>query len=513
MRGTKTSMARVDWARATIISPLGFWTMILMAFVVLVAPAHADMVWRRGALADPGSLDPHKATTLAESNVLAELFEGLLSRNARGELVPGVAESWSANKDATVYTFQFRRDAKWSNGDRVTPDDFVFAFRRLLAPATGAPYANLFYTLKNAEKVNKRQAPPEALGVRAVGDATLEIALEQPTPYILDELALPGARPLHRKSVEAFGSDFVHPAHMVTNGPFMLEEFTPNDRIVLVKNPFYDDAAQVALDAEIFISLEDRSAALRRFMAGEIDSYDEAPIEQIAFVRKHLGSALRVSPSLGGYYYAFDVRRKPFDDPKIRRALSMAVDREFLANRIWGGAMAPSYGFVPPGIAGYGAPSEVAWKGMSLIEREDEAKRLLTEAGFGQGGAKLEVEIRFNESGNNRATAVAIADMWKTLGVETRLMSTDAATHYAFLREKTPFDVARTTWYADYPDAQNFLFLAESDNKGLNVPSFANADYDALMRSAAAEREPERRSAIFCMRRRRCFSRSSPTLC
>ena len=158
--------------------------------------------------------------------------------------------------------------------------------------------------------------------------------------------------------------------------------------------------------------------------------------------------------------------------------------------------MSPSLGFVPPGIASYGPPAAVAWKDMSLSDRRDEARRLLAEAGYGAGGKPLEVEIRFNNSGSHRATAVAIADMWRSLGVTTRILGTDAATHYALLREKPPFDVARTSWYADYPDAQNFLFLAESDNQGLNVPSFSNADYDALMRAAAEERDPARRAAI-----------------
>ncbi len=170
------------------------------------------MIWRRGALGDPGSLDPHKATTLIESNVLGELFEGLLSRDARGSLVPGVAESWSVDAEGRVYVFKLRPDARWSNGDPVTADDFVFAFRRLMAPATGAPYADILYTLKNAEKVNKGELPPQALGARALSDGRLELTLEQPTPYFLEQLAHFTAKPLHRKSVEAFGGDFVHPA-------------------------------------------------------------------------------------------------------------------------------------------------------------------------------------------------------------------------------------------------------------------------------------------------------------
>ncbi|MGQ0445712.1 MAG: peptide ABC transporter substrate-binding protein [Beijerinckiaceae bacterium] len=456
----------------------------------------ARMVWHRGELGDPGSLDPHKATTLIESNILDELFEGLVTLDARGEIIAGVALSWTADESGTVYDFRLRADAKWSNGDRVVADDFVFAFRRLMAPATGAPYANILFTLKNAERINKGKLPVEDLGARALDESTLEITLEQAAPYFISQLAHMTAKPLHRKSIEAFGSDFVRPAHMVTNGPFMLKDFTPNYRLVLLKNPYYYDAAHVALDVEIFYSLEDRSAALRRFMAGEILSYNDVPVEQIGFVRAHLGEAFRVTPNLGSYFYAFDTRHKPFDDRRVRQALAMAIDREFLAERIWGGTMDPGYSFVPPGIESYGAPETVAWKDIGLFEREEEAKRLLAEAGFGPGGEKLEVEIRFNNSENHRATAVAIADMWKALGVETRLLATDATTHYAFLREKPPFDVARSGWFADYPDAQNFLFLGESGNQALNVASFKNEAFDRLMRAAQVEAAPARRSAI-----------------
>ncbi len=468
----------------------------LAASAGLADGAPPKMVWHRGELGDPGSLDPHKATTLIESNILDELFEGLVALDARGEIIPGTAVSWTVDPGGTIYDFKLRGDAKWSNGDKVVPEDFVFAFRRLMARRTGAPYANILYTLKNAERINKGELPIEALAVRALNETTLEIALEHPAPYFISQLAHITAKPLHRKSIEAFGSDFVWPAHLVTNGPFMLKEFTPNDRLVLVKNPYYYDAAHVVLDAEIFYSLEDRSAALRRFMAGEIQSYDDVPVEQIAFVRAHLVDAFKVTPNLGSYFYAFDTRHKPFDDRRVRQALSMAIDREFLAERIWGGTMDPGYSFVPPGIESYGAPMTVAWKDSDPFEREDEAKRLLAEAGFGPGGEKLEIEIRLNNSENHRATAVAIADMWKALGVETRLLATDATSHYAFLREKPPFNVARSGWFADYPDAQNFLFLGESGNQALNVASFTNKTFDRLMHEAQVEGSPERRRAL-----------------
>jgi peptide/nickel transport system substrate-binding protein/oligopeptide transport system substrate-binding protein len=456
----------------------------------------AKMVWHRGALGDPGSLDPHKATTLIESNVIDELYEGLVALNARGEIIPGVAESWTADPSGTVYLFKLRPDAKWSNGEKLVAEDFVYAFRRLMAPGTGAPYASILYTLKNAEKINRGEAAIESLGVRALSDTALEITLEHPAAYFIAQLPHMTAKPLHRRSIEASGGDFVHASHLVTNGPFILKEFTPNDRIVLEKSPYYYGAADVALDEEIIYSIEDRSAGLRRFMAGEIQSYDDVPVEQIDFVRSRLPDAFKVTPSLGTYFYAFDTRRKPFGDRRVRKALSMAIDREFLAERIWRGTMEPAYSFVPPGIESYGEPETAAWKDMDPYAREDEAKRLLAEAGFGPGQQKLDVEIRYNTSENHRATAVAIADMWKSIGVETELAATDAATHSALLREKAPFSIARSGWFADYPDAQNFLFLGQSNNQALNAASFKDEAFDRLMEQAQAEASPGKRRAI-----------------
>ncbi len=469
---------------------------LLLCLSALAPQAHAEMVWHRGEYGDPGSLDPHKATTVLEGNVFTELYEGLVIHDGRGELQPGVAQSWDVNKDKTVYLFHLRPDAKWSNGDPVTADDFVFAFRRLMDPATGAPYANIFYTLKDAEEINKHHAPVETLGVRALSPIELEITLERPVPYFIEQLTHLTAYPLHRQSVEAYGNAFVKPGHLVSNGAFMLKSFMPNDRLVLVKNPYFHDAAHVALDKEIITPIEDRAAALRQFLAGEIDSYDDVPLDQIAFVRARLGDEFKVAPYLGGYYFAFDTRRPPFDDVRVRQALSMVVDREFLAGRIWGGTMTPGYSFVPPGIESYGEPSMVTWKDMSPFDREDEAKRLLQEAGFGPGGKKLEVEFRYNTSENHKATAVAVADMWRRIGVETRLINTDATSFYAFMRSKAPFEIMRFSWLGDYPDAQNFLFLAESNNPGLNVANFNNRDYDALMQAAATEPLPEKRQEI-----------------
>ena len=427
--------------------------------------------------------------------MIYDLFEGLVSYDGSGAVIPGVAESWTASADGLSYVFKLR-EAQWSNGDPVVASDFVYSFRRLVAPATGAQYANLFYALKNGEAINTGKAAPETLGVMARDARTLEIDLERPTPYLLGLLAHQTAVPVNPRNVEADGRDFVRPGNLVSNGAYTLAEFAPNDRIVLTRNPRFRDASSVQIEREIILPLEDRSAALRRFQAGEIDSYPDAPADQIPFIREHFNSEFHIAPSLGVFYLAFNTRKPPFDDARVRNALSMTIDRDFLADKIWGGAMLPAVSLVPPGIDNYGKPVEPEFAALAPIDADDQAKDLLRQAGYGAGGKPLNVEIRFNTSENNKATAVAIADMWKPLGVTTSLVNTDLKTHYALLRSGGDYDVARGGWIGDYSDPQNFLFLLKSDNVGLNYSHYANPAYDALLAKAADERDLGARAKI-----------------
>ncbi len=468
---------------------------VLLLLLFGATSADADGIWRRGETMEPGSLDPHKASTVTEQRVLDELYEGLVVYDGEGKLRPGVAQSWEVSDDQLVYTFHLRPDARWSDGSPVTADDFAFALRRLMDPKTGAQYASILYTLKNARAVNTGGMPLERLGVRSLDPLTLELTLEHPAAYLLAQLTHFTALPLHRPSLARWGASFTRAGHLVTNGAFVLKDYVPNDRLVLAKNPFFHDAAQVRLDGEIIFPMEDHSAALRRFMAGEIDSYPDVPIDQVGFVRAHLAAEFKVAPNLGSYFWAFDTRHAPFSDPRVREALAMVIDRDFLARTIWGGTMLPGFSFVPPGIPSYGTPSTVTWKGESRFAREDEARRLMAQAGFGPGHP-LRLTFRSNQSENHRATAIAIADMWRVLGVETNFIVTDANTHYAFLASGQSYDVVRSSWWADFPDAQNFLFLGESDNKGLNYAHFDDPAYDALMRAAEVEPDAGKRSAI-----------------
>ena len=458
--------------------------------------AQAQVVYHRGNTADPETLDPHKTSTVYEAHVLRDLFEGLVIHDGRGEIVPGAAESWTASKDATVYTFKLRANARWSNGDPVKASDFAFAYRRIMTPDTGAKYAKILFPIKNAEAANKGQAKPEDIGVKALDASTLEITLERPTPYFLELLAHQTALPLNEAAVTRHGNNFVKPENWVSNGPYVLKEFVPGSHIRTVKNPNFHDAANVKIDAVMFYPTKDTAAAIRRFEAGELHSNDDLPADQIKALKAKFGDQIKLAPYLGTYYLAVNTTKPPFNDVRVRQAMSMAIDREFLAEQIWGNTMVPGYSFVPPGIGNYGEPAYADYKEMTPDEREEQAKALLAEAGFGPGKAPLKVEIRFNMTDNNRATVVAIAEQWKKLGIETTQIHTDAKTHFAHLRDGGDFDVARAGWIGDYSDPQNFLFLLESDAVGLNYARYKNLDYDDLMRKAATETDLAERTKV-----------------
>ena len=467
-----------------------------LAFVLGMPSAFAQVTFHRGATGDPESLDSHKTSTVVESDILLDLFEGLVTYDAKAAIVPGVAESWTVSADGLTYTFKLRDTAKWSNGDPVTAGDFVYSFRRLINPATGAKYANILYTLKNAEKANKGTAPIDTLGAKAVDARTLELTLENPAPYFIAQLAHQTGLPVHPASVEKHGSAYTRPENWVSNGAFMLKSFTPNDKLVAVRNPNYRDAANTKIDQVIFYPLEDRAAALRRFQAGEIQYYNDAPTDQLKFIRENLKGQFQLAPYLGTYYFVVNTAKEALKDVRVRQALSLVIDREFLAEQIWGGTMIPAYSFVPPGIASYGEPAQMKEKDLSPIEREDKAKALLKAAGYGPGLKPLQIELRYNTSENHKNTSVALADMWKPLNVEVKLVNSDLKSHYALLREKGNYDIARAGWIADYADAQNFLFLLQGDNKGLNYANYENAEFDALMKKAATIQDPAQRAAV-----------------
>jgi len=468
-----------------------FAVSLSMAGGVMMTPSLAEVVYNRGSAAEPESLDPHKTSTVYEAHVLRDLFLGLVTEDAKSEVIPGAAESWTVSDDGTVYTFKLRQGATWSDGSPVTADDFVFAFQRLQDPKTAAEYASMLQKVKNAKEVNAGKMKPEELGVKAIDANTLEITLVAPTPYFLEVLTHQSTYPVSKAAIEKFGADWVKPGNMVSNGAYTLAEWVPNDHIKLVKNPKFYDADNVKIDVVNYIPTEDRSSAMKRFEAGELDSYDDLPTEQLADLKAKFGDEVRVDPYLGTYYYAIKTDKAPWDNVELRNAISMAIDRDFLAEKVWGNSMAPAYSMVPPGIEGY-TTSPAAFAEKSQIDREDDAKAILEKLGYGPD-KPLKMEIRYNTSENHKNTAVAIQEQLKPLGVEVTLLNTDTKTHYGHLEQKGDFDVARAGWIADYNDPETFLEISRKAD-GHNYSDFDNAKFEELMNAAtAAGGKPEER--------------------
>jgi oligopeptide transport system substrate-binding protein len=500
--GLKMTLAMAEGPRLTgesnmlhnVLKATVFATSLLVVNGAVIAPAMSEVIYNRGNDTDPTTLDHHKTSTVAEGNLMRELYEGLVVYNAKAEVVPGVAESWEVSDDGLKYTFKLRENAKWSNGDPVKASDFVFAYRRIQDPAVAAPYANMHYAIANAEAVNKGEKKPEEMGVKAVDDHTLEITLAAPTPYFLELLTHQTGLPLHQASVEKFGTDFTKPGNMVTNGAYMLDSFTPNDKIVMKKNPHFHDAANVKIDVVNFIPFEDRSACLRRFEAGEVLSCSDIPAEQMDYMREKLGDQVHIAPYLGTYYLPVKVKKEKLADPRVRHAISMAIDRDFLAKEIWRETMLPGYSIVPPGISNYNDPVFLEYKDMDILDREDKAKELLKEAGVEPG--ELSVELRYNTSENHKNTMTAIADMLKNIGITATLFEMEGTGYFDYMKQDGDFDITRAGWIGDYSDPQNFLFLFEGDNLGFNYPRWENDEYDALMEKAETTLDLAERSKI-----------------
>lgn len=444
---------------------------------------------------EPDTLDPHHASGVWENRIIGDMFLGLATEAADASVIPGAAESWEVSDDGTVYTFKLR-DHSWSDGEPVKADDFVFALRRILAPETAAKYASILYPIKNAEALNEGATEGmDQLGVRAIDDKTLEVTLESPTSYFIEQLTHYTAFPVPMHKVEELGDDWIKPGNIVANGPYVVREWTPNTQVVAEKNPEFYDADNVAIDTVVYYPAEERNAATKRFRAGEVDVQYDFASEQIDWLRENLPEETRIHPWLGIYYYAVNTREAPFDDPKLRQALAMVIDRAAITDKVLKTGEIPGYSFVPPGAGDYGEPSFVSWKDTGLEERIGQAKGLMAEAGYGPDNP-LSLQLRYNTSENHKKIAIAVASMWKqALGIQTELFNSEVKVHYNDIQQGN-FEVARAGWIADYNDPQNFLYLMESSAGPLNYASYSNEAYDRLMKEAAASEDQAKRNQL-----------------
>lgn len=454
----------------------------------------AEQVLHWGNGAEPQSLDPHKSEGVPGSNIQRNLYEGLIAEAPDGSLVPGAAESWEISDDGKVYTFKLHENGRWSNGEPVTAADFVFGIRRTLNPATLSRYQFILYPIENAQAVAAGEMPVEAVGVKAIDDHTLEIRLENSTPYFLGLLTHSASYPLNRANVAEFGDRFARPGNLVSNGAYMLDDWVIQSYVKLTRNPYYWNNDATTIDTVYMYNTEDKSAELKRYRADEIDiTYASLPKAQMNWMRDNLGDELKIAPYLGSYYYGFNLTQPPFSEysADLRRALALAVNREIITSQITDAGEIPSFGFVPPvdNYQGQQMP-EAEW---TQAEREAEAKRLYAAAGFTPQNP-LRFTIMYNTEEDHRRIAIAIASMWKqVLGVEASILNQEWKVFLETRNNMKDTQVFRQGWIGDYNDAYTFLELYQSTS-GLNDTGFKNPEYDKLLKLASAENDLAKRA-------------------
>jgi oligopeptide transport system substrate-binding protein len=452
----------------------------------------ATPVLNRAVSTEPESLDPQKSRSTQAADVLRDIGEGLVTYDAAGELVPGTAESWEIDDDGLSYTFRIREEAHWSNGDPVTAADFVFGLRRLVDPAIAAFYAAELGNVVNAPSIVAGDMAPEELGVSAPDEHTLVISLARPTPYLLSLLTHPSTFPVHRGSVEQHGETFTRPGKLVSNGAYVLARWEPGAILELTRNTHYWNDAGTSIDVVRYHVVTQEQAELFRYRAGELHVTSTVPPENFGQIREQYAGELHVAPTLGVYYYGFNLTKPPFaDNPELRQALSMAVDREVLVNSITGRGEAPAYSWVPPGVENY-EPVQLPYADLSRQERNAIAQNLYRKAGYSaENPARF--ELRYNTSDTQQRIALAVQAMWRNvLGAQAQIVNVEFQVLLDQMREREVTEAFRSSWFGDYNDANTFLAIMRSDSAA-NLPGYSNPEFDALMRSAGEQLDLDRR--------------------
>jgi oligopeptide transport system substrate-binding protein len=456
----------------------------------------------RGNGSEPDSLDPQLARMDSALTILRDCYEGLTAIDAQGGVAPGAAGSWTVSDDGTVYEFHLRPQARWSNGEAVVAADFVAAWRRLVDPATASQYAQMLEPVGNAAAIIAGRLPPQSLSVEAPEPTLLRVRLERPTAYFPALLSHPSAFPVHRATLAARDTDFARPGTAVTNGAFVPVEWQVGAFVLARRNPGYWNDKETSIDSVRYLHIADATMELTRFRAGGLDVTYTLPPGQLA---KWSGStALHSGPQLGVYYYGLALDQPPFANaPALRRALTMAIDREILARKVLGDGEIPAYGWVPPGVAGY-EPQRYEWSGWPAEQRLAEARRLYAQAGY-SADQPLSFELSYNKSPLHDRIAIAIAAMWKQwLGAQVTLR----AEEFRVLKQTIDtrqVEAFRGSWIADYNDAYSFLQVLRG-GFGINLPRYESAEYDDLLDAAGLTTDPAGRAAALAEAERRMLS-------
>ena len=466
---------------------LGATAGIGSAFAAGVHPVTGEalaehQVFTYRVLDEHSSVDPQIVEDVSGSEIVRDLFEGLMNQDAQGSLVPGTAIGYTVSDDRLTYTFSLRDNAKWSNGDPVVAGDFVYAWKRAVNPELASPYSWFMelMSIKNAARIIAGDVPVDELGVSAPDDRTLVVSLSQPLPYFPQMVTHATTFPVNPAVVEAHGADWTKPENIVSNGAYVLTEHIPNERSVRERNPMYWDAENVILEKTVALVINDGNTALTRWLAGELDR-TEVPAGQFPRLQKEFPDEAISFPRLCNYYYTFnlsDSGPEAFKDVRVRKALALAVDRKIITENILAGGQIEAFTFTPAATADFEVP-DVEIASMSQTERDAMAKALLAETGYGPDNP-LKFDMIYNTSESHKKIAVAMSQMWKQkLGVETTLANMEWKT-FLETRANQDFELARGAWCGDYNEASTFLDLLTSPS-GYNDGKYSSAVVDDLM--------------------------------
>jgi len=442
----------------------------------------AEQILSRTIDSAPPLLDPSLVTDVPSQFIMDDLFEGLTTLAPDGSVVPGVASSWEVSADGLTWVFHLRPQARWSDGNALTANDFVYAWRRTVDPATRAEYGQALSPILHGLEIARGDKPPSELGVSAVDAHTLRVQLGAPTPYLPQLLTNAYLQPQCESVIRRYGDQWTRPDHMISNGPFVLQENVIGSRVTLAKNPYYWDAANVKLQRVIYYVLEDRNAQAQRFMAGQVQFIQTFPTTDLSFLRARLGSQVVIAPYFGTYKIGVNQTRPPFKGNRaLRMALNLAVDRELIAQHVLNGAGFPAYTLTPP-LPQY--PSQIPdWARLPIEARHELARRYYREAGY-SAAHPLRAELSVS-SGDPVTTLTyeAVIAMWReTLGAEVSLHELEFKILLQERRLKKP-ELFHDAWIGDYLDPFTFLQLTQTGFE-LNNSGYTNTEFDALLDKA-----------------------------
>ncbi len=438
------------------------------------------------------TLDPQLIETVDDSDVARQLFEGLYTEGPKGELIAAGATEVAVSDDKLTYTFKLRPESKWSNGDPVTANDYVYAWRRLVDPATASAYSWYMELMQveNATAVIAGEKPAAELGVKAIDDLTLEVKLITPLPYFTKMLVHASVLPVHKATIDAFGAQWTEPGKLVGNGAYTLTEHKPGEKAVVTRNPLYWNNAATVIETGTFLTVNDENIAFTRYEAGELDMVD-IPSGMYPELKASRPDEASSAPRACTYYYLMNIDPEKgveaLKNVNVRKALSYAIDRNVITDKILESGQIPAYTLTPAAMAGFTVPA-VDYAGMTQEARVEEAKKLLSEAGYTPENP-LKLTLNYNTSEGHKSIAVAVQQFYKAVGVELTLNNMEWQVHSDIMHDRT-YEMARSAWCGDYNEASTFLDLFTSSS-GFNDVGWVNADYDKLMADSKTMADPQ----------------------